>query len=156
MKNQETGLLHPYAANLLTMLMLVEVAQSFDEKLEQADDQNVVATWAHTYIRINYDRPISTRKIAEALGYNPDYLSRIYRKVYGCTLTDAIHRRRVQVACDYLMDSSLSIEQIALKCGFSDPDYFRRIFRRCTQVSPGDYRKAYAHMHVNTSEDRSA
>jgi len=146
--DQETGQLHPYAANLLTMLMLVEVAA--EEKHDQPDEQHVVATWAHTYIRINYDRTITTSRVAEAIGYNPDYLGRIYRQVYGCTLTEAIHRRRIRMACHFLMDSNLTIEQIADKCGFSDPDYFRRIFRRYMQISPGNYREEYSHMHVNT------
>jgi AraC-like DNA-binding protein len=148
--DQETGLLHPYSANLLTMLMLMEVAQPFEEKATNPDDINVVATWAHTYIRINFDRPITTGQVAKALGYNADYLGRIYRKVYGCTLTDAIHQRRINKACDFLLDSNLSIEQIAQKCGFKDPDYFRRIFRRQLRISPGEYRSAYSHMHVNT------
>jgi AraC-like DNA-binding protein len=148
--DQETGLLHPYAANLLTTLMLVEVTQASEERPANPDDLNAVATWAHTFIRINYDRPITTSKVAEALGYNADYLGRIYRHVYGCTLTEAIHRRRVSRACDFLLDSGLTIEQIALKCGFTDPDYFRRVFRRFMQISPGDYRNEYSHVHVNT------
>jgi AraC-like DNA-binding protein len=148
--DQETGKLNPCSANLLTMLMLNEVAQSVEEGICEPDDLNAVATWAHTYIRINYDRPITTSSIAQALGYNADYLGRIYRKVYGCTLTQAIHARRISEACDYLLDSKMTIEQIANKCGFSDPDYFRRIFRRHTQLSPGDYRDAYSRVHINT------
>lgn len=148
--DQETGVLHPYSANLLTMLMLVEVAHAAEERPENPDDLNVVATWAHTYVRMNYDRLITTSKVAGALGYNADYLGRIYRQVYGCTLTEAIHRRRISVACDYLLDSNLTIEQIARKCGFTDPDYFRRIFRRYMQISPGDYRSEYSRVHVNT------
>lgn len=148
--DQEAGTLNPYAANLLTTLMLVEVAQSAEERPVDADERSVVATWAHTFIRMNYDRPITTSQVAKALGYNPDYLGRIYRDVYGCTLTEAIHRRRISVACDCLLDSSMTIEQIAQKCGFSDPDYFRRLFRRHMQISPGDYRKEYSRAHVNT------
>jgi AraC-like DNA-binding protein len=148
--DQETGALHPYAANLLTMLMLTEVAQSHLEKPSNPADFNAVATWVHTYISINSDRPITPSKVASALGYNADYLGRIYRKMYGCTLTEAINRRRIHIACQYLLDSNLTIEQIAPKCGFSDCDYFRRVFRRYMEISPGDYRKEYAHVHVNT------
>lgn len=148
--DQESGDLKPYTANLLTTLMLIEVAYASEEKPANADDLNVVATWAHTYIRINYNRPITTAKIAEALGYNPDYLGRIYHKVYGCTLTEAIHRRRISMACEYLLDSQLTIEQIAQKCGFADPDYFRRMFQRHMQISPGNYRNKYSRVHVNT------
>jgi AraC-like DNA-binding protein len=148
--DQETGLLNPYSANLLTMLMLAEVAQSCGERTPNTHGKNVVSTWAHTYIRMNYDRPITAGSVAKALGYNADYLGRIYRKVYGCTLTEAIHNCRISKACDYLLDSSMTIDLIAQKCGFADPDYFRRVFRQCMQISPDDYRKEYSRMHVNT------
>jgi AraC-like DNA-binding protein len=148
--DQEAGVLHPYSANLLTTLMLVEVGQCMKAKPVDPDDLNFVASWAHTYIRINYDRAITTSKVAEALGYNADYLGRIYRKVYGCTLTEAIQGRRVHVACDYLLDSNMTIEQIGQKCGFADPDYFRRVFRRHMGISPGDYRDEFSRLHVNT------
>src|SRR5438105_8957785 len=58
LEDQETGLLHPYTANLLTTLMLIEVAQASEEKPTNPEDLNAVATWAHTYIRINFARPI--------------------------------------------------------------------------------------------------
>lgn len=150
--DQETGMLHPTSANLLTMLMLIEVAQASEERPALVDEQNVVATWAHTYIRINYARPITTSKVADALGFNADYLGRIYRKVYGCTLTEGIHQRRIHVACKYLLDNNMSasIDQIAQKCGFSDPHYFRRVFRRYMKVTPSEYRREFSHVHVNT------
>ena len=147
---QESGDLHPYSASLLVTLMLTEVARSSPSQDEVLDESNVVAARAHTYIRMHYDRPISPGRIAEALGYNPDYLGRVYRKVYGCTLTDAIHQRRIHRARRFLMDSEMTIEQIAEACGFADPDYFRRIFRRYMQTSPGSYRSLYTRIHVNT------
>lgn len=147
---QETGVLQPYSANLLTILMLAEVAHASAERPVNPHDLNAVATWAHTYIRINYASPITPSKVAAALGYNTDYLGRIYRKTYSCTLTEAIQRRRVSVACQYLLDSNLTIAQIAQKCGFTDPDYFRRVFKRHMQISPGDYRDEYMRVHINT------
>lgn len=150
LEDQETGMLHPYAANLLTSLMLVEVMQSQTELAEPPEDANVVATWADTYIRMNFDRPITASKVAEALCYNTDYLGRVYRKLYGCTLTEAIHKRRIEKACEWLLDTNLTITQIAVRCGFSEPDYFRRIFRRTMQIAPGDYREEFSRIHVNT------
>ena len=146
---QESGSLHPCAANLLVMLMLVEVTRPSDHE-EDMDTANVLATRAHTYIRVHYDLPISPGKVAEALGYNPDYLGRVYRQVYGCTMTEDIHRRRIRVACRHLLDSEMPIQEIAQACGYSDPDYFRRVFRRYMQTSPGVYRKLFARVHVNT------
>lgn len=146
---QEIGTLHALSANLLTMLMLIEVAHQTQETHE-TEDLNVVATWTHTYIRMNFDRPITAGKVAAALGYNVDYLGRIYHQTYGCTLTDAIHRRRINKACEWLLNSNLTISQIASNCGFSDPDYFRRIFKRYMQTTPTNYRDENARLHVIT------
>lgn len=146
---QEAGCLTPCSANLLVALMLIEVARSTDHQQDE-DHVNVVAARAHTYIRVHYDLPISPSKIAEALGYNPDYLGRVYRQTYGHTLTEAIHHRRVSVARRLLLDSDMPIQQIAQASGFSDPDYFRRVFRRYVEISPGAYRRQVARMHVNT------
>lgn len=148
--DQETGALHPYAANLLTTLMLVEVARSREATTVDTRDLKTIAMWANTFIRLNYDRPITAGKIAYELGYNADYLGRVYRQIYHCTLTEAIQKRRIHVACHYLLDSEMTVEQIAEKCGFSEPDYFRRIFRRHMQTSPVTYRKQYAHVKINT------
>ena len=146
---QEIGTLRALSANLLTTLMLIEVAQQMKETGE-TEDLNVVATWAHTYIRMNFDRPITASKIARALGYNVDYLGRIYRQVYGCTLTEAIHRRRIKKAGEELLNGNLTISQIAANCGFNDPDYFRRIFKRYMQTTPSEYRDENARLHVIT------
>lgn len=146
---QETGTLRPISANLLTTLMILEVAQQTREDTS-ADDLNAVATWAHSYIRMNFDRPIRASKVAKAVGYNVDYLGRIYRDTYGYTLTEAIHRRRIQKACEYLLNSNLNICEIASNCGFNDADYFRRIFKRYMKITPNGYRAENSPLHVTT------
>lgn len=146
---QETGILRPSSANMLMLLMLFEVGQQALETAETATT-NAVATWAHNYIRMNFDRGITAGKVAEALGYNLDYLGRIFRETYHCTLTEAIHRRRIQKACEYLLNSELTISQIAGRCGFRNPDYFRRIFRSAMQVTPGEYRQENLRVHIIT------
>lgn len=150
LEDQATSILNQFSANLLTMLMLNEVAQAHEIKPAEHEVINVVATWANTYVRMNYDQPISTSTVAEALGFNADYLGRVYRQAYGYTLTEAIHLRRVKIACKHLLDTKLTIQQIAQKCGYTDADYFRRIFRRYMQVSPNHYRTEFAQMHINT------
>ena len=149
LNEQETGTLRPLSANLLTMLMLIEVTQQ-SHISDNINNSNVVATWADTYIRMNFDRPITASKVAEALGYNVDYLGRIYKQTYDCTLTETIHRRRIHKACEYLLNSKLTINQIASNCGFNDTDYFRRIFKRFMQISPNDYRIENSRLHVIT------
>jgi AraC-like DNA-binding protein len=150
LEDQETGLLHPYAANLLATLMLLEVVQAQSGPAAQGDEANALATRANSYIRMNFDRPITASRVADALGYNTDYLGRIYHKLYGYTLTEAIHRRRIEKACEWLRDTNLTILEVAARCGFADGDYFRRVFRRVMQTSPGEYRDEASRVHINT------
>jgi AraC-like DNA-binding protein len=145
--DQEAGDLEPLSANLITQLMLYEVAQS---QKDNSDMSNVLAERAKNYIHLNFDCQITPGKVAEALGYNPDYLGRVFREVYHSTLTEAIHRRRVKKACAYLLDSDMTIEEIATACGFSDAGYFRRIFRRYKYNTPIRYRNSNARVHINT------
>jgi transcriptional regulator GlxA family with amidase domain len=48
---------------------------------------------------------------------------------------------RLQAAADLLTGSRLSVTEIALECGFNEPNYFARQFRRHIGVSPSEYRR---------------
>ena len=56
------------------------------------------------------------------------------------TVTDYINRIRVNRAANLLRKTSLSIQQVAEQCGFSDGNYFTRIFRKLEEVTPNEYR----------------
>ena len=144
---QEAGDLEPLCANLITQLMLYEVALSQED---DSDVSNALAERARSYIHVNFADNISPGKVAESLGYNPDYLGRVFREVYDCTLSEAIHRRRIHKACTYLLDSDMTIQEVATACGFSDAGYFRRIFRRYQHETPIRYRNSNARVHINT------
>lgn len=144
---QEAGDLEPCSANFITLLMLYEVARP---QKRASDITNALAERARNYIHLHYYRDITPGRVAEALGYNPDYLGRVFREVYHCTLTEEIQRRRVKKACTYLLDSDMTIEEIATACGFTDAGYFRRIFRRYKHTTPIRYRNSNARVHINT------
>ena len=148
--SQEAGDLSQESANLLVQLMLTEVANSPAQDNSDSDKVNALANTVHNYIRMHRAEAITAGQIAEDLGYNPDYLGRIYRKIYGYTITQAIHKSRVSRACRLLMDSDRNIEEIARLCGFSDADYFRRIFRRYKHITPLSFRKINSRIHINT------
>ena len=68
--------------------------------------------------------------IAEHLGCNPQYLSRVYQKPSGQTLTTTIHRKRVTQACHLLLNSEMRVGEIARSCGMEDVSYFLQLFKR--------------------------
>jgi len=148
--SQESGDLHQQSANLLVQLMLTEVATASPQNNSDSKKVNSLANSVHNYIWMNSDRALTAGQVAEEIGYNPDYLGRVYHKIYGCTITQAIHQSRVARACRLLMDSDMTIEEIARVCGFSDADYFRRIFKRYKHITPVAFRKLNSRIYVNT------
>ena len=57
-------------------------------------------------------------------------------------LTDYINKTRVQQAEKLLRKTTLSMQDIAEKCGFADANYFTRTFKKINGMSPNQYRKA--------------
>ncbi len=128
------------AAGALVLLMLCEAADSIAPQASGAVPA-ALASWADTYIDRHFHEPISTASIASALGYNPDYLGRAYRRQTGRTLTGQLHRRRVRNACDLLLSTTLNVDRIARDCGFSEAGHFRQVFRRLQGMTPSAFRQ---------------
>lgn len=139
----------PLRASLLALLMLAEVAASSGPKTGGGAAARLAGR-ADTLIRTHFHEPLSTSSVARALHCNPDYLGRMFQKVYGLTLTEALHSRRLKMAGRLLLESDKTVEEIALSCGFRDATYFRRLFKRREGVSPRAFRQLYAQQHVIT------
>jgi AraC-like DNA-binding protein len=150
LNDQETLGVHFLPAGLLIMLMLYEVAMS-NVPLEMPEVVAAsLAGRADSLIRTRFHTPLSTSRIANRLRCNPDYLGRIFRQVYGCTITEAIHRQRLKHARRLLLESEQTVQQVADHCGFNDVIYFRRVFKRTEGMCPSAFRKLYTRQHINT------
>lgn len=79
---------------------------------------------------------------AQAASLSPDYLAHLIKKETGKTFTDLLTERRLALAQDLLMTTSLRIGEIARRCGFSDEAYFARRFRQWHGSSPRAWREA--------------
>jgi len=87
------------------------------------------------------DPSLNVKKIASLMKCSPDYLSHVFHLETGMKLTEYINHQRTEMAKGLLESSMLSIKEIAWACGYSDPGYLTRIFRRSQGVSPRGYRK---------------
>ena len=148
--DQETSSARSPAANLLVMLMLYEVIGPYTPQLASAGAAAALAGRADTLIRTQFHKPLTTSSLARRLHCNPDYLGRVFRQLYGLTLTEAVHQRRLKHARKLLLEDNLKTDAVAAACGFSDAGYFRRVFKRAEGMTPYAFRKLYSKMHVNT------
>jgi AraC-like DNA-binding protein len=96
-----------------------------------------------TYIQDNYDKRISLSQLSKIACMSPYSLCRLFKKVTGTTTSNYILRTRIDQAKCLLIESNLTITQIAFKVGIEDHSYFDRIFRRFNDTSPKIFRQKH-------------
>lgn len=91
---------------------------------------------------MNLSSDLSTSKIARELYLSSNYLSKLFRKETGKSVTEYINERRIQMAEQLLKSGTGPIQDIATHVGFYDVSYFCRQFKKITGISAQQYRKA--------------
>jgi len=147
--DQELFGMRSLSLSLLVMLMACEVARSSTSTAEEGAAPSLLAAKAHLVIDTKFHERISSSSIASKLQCNVDYLGRVYRTVYGKTLTEALNERRIRHAVAQLGEPGSSVEEVALACGFTDTVYFRRIFKKLQGMTPSAHRSLYTRTHIN-------
>ncbi len=105
----------------------------------QTTDRQILQ--AASYISKNYMNPVTTTDIARAVGFSANHLSRKFRQVAGIGLHEYLVFVRLHHAAQELISTDDLITTIALRCGFSDSNYFKDSFKRKYGVTPRQYRK---------------
>ena len=98
-------------------------------------------TEVFNFIETNYHRPITLSEIAEAVGYSPTYLTNLVGQETGNTLHCWIIKRRMAAACSLLLETELTVNQIAEAVGYQDASYFSRQFHQLYGMPPKAWRK---------------
>jgi len=91
---------------------------------------------AEQVIRERYREHITLKDLAEELYISPGYLSNVFRKVTGTTVTDYINDVRIRQAQKLLNEGKYKVYEIAEMVGFSSSNYFIRVYKAKTGVTP--------------------
>ncbi|MDO4328547.1 MAG: AraC family transcriptional regulator [Lachnospiraceae bacterium] len=92
------------------------------------------------YIDFHYNTELSLISLAKMFSVSESYLSTLFKKETGTTLTDFINSTRIRQALILLNTTSLPVGEVAARCGFLDSNYFSRIFKKQLGLSPREYR----------------
>lgn len=92
-----------------------------------------------SYIDFHYTEELSLAYFAKMFNLSRSYLSDLFRKETGSTLTDFIHQVRMRHAIALLNSSAMPITAIATSCGYNDVNYFIRRFKKVYGLSPRQY-----------------
>lgn len=91
-------------------------------------------------IRFNLDRSVSLAEMATAVHLHPTYFSNLFREVFGQSPVQYHLEQRLRRARSLLLNSDRGVAEIGQACGFDEPLYFSRIFRKKVGVCPRAFR----------------
>ncbi len=92
------------------------------------------------YIDHNYERPINRNDICHELGFNPCYVSRLFRKYNGDKINNYLEQCRMKKARLMLKNFNITIARVATQCGYSSEAYFIKAFKKFYNITPGEFR----------------
>ncbi|MNJ52915.1 HTH-type transcriptional regulator YesS [compost metagenome] len=124
---------------ILVYEVIYPMVRSMKEKTNQ--QFRSIADKIATIIRTEYDQDLSLESISERLHYSPNYLSSIFRKEYGTTFSEYVMNYRLEIAKKWLVDTDMTIKDIAERLRYQNSQNFIRSFRKKEHVTPGAYRK---------------
>jgi transcriptional regulator GlxA family with amidase domain len=128
------------SASLLTILAAVLVPAEPETRGTHHRDQARIAStiqWIHAHLA----EPLSAETLAAACDLSVSQLTRLFKLHTGLTPMHYVRQARVRHAQELLADVSLSVKQIARRCGFDDPQHFSRVFHQLDGLPPTAYRE---------------
>ena len=94
------------------------------------------------YIATHLTENLSVDSICSKYNISPSGLYQLFRKIFGCGVVEIIRAERIKRAKELLLDSKLAVSDVAAQVGILDANYFTRIFKAETGMTPKNFRKA--------------
>jgi len=124
-------------------IYIIDIIEKICTKIAEknSDEKNKSYREIFDYIDKNYTSPdISVNKIADDLGLNRSFVSKVINETTGNSFTDYINGKRIALSKILLQDKSKTIKDIAEEVGYNYSYYFIRIFKNIEGITPGQYR----------------
>lgn len=121
--------------------VLVRKAVQYRQYINKSDS---VTSQVCAYIDAHYREEIHREELGELVFLNTDYLSRIFKKEKGISISNYIIQKRVEEAKKLLTQSTLPINTVSLYVGYSNFSYFTKMFKDNTGYAPLEYRRSFS------------
>lgn len=139
---KESGLQQPGCHTVIRALVTVLVVQIARKAGYQAEwEAGIEVQWLLEEVRRSADRPHKLSEYAQQFQMRPEQLGKKFFRQTGELFSHYVRRRRIETACRLLLETELSVSNIAEKCGYEDEKSFRAAFKTVTGTTPRAYRQ---------------
>jgi two-component system response regulator YesN len=95
------------------------------------------------YIQEHFNEKLNLLQLGKKTGFNPAYLSSLFKKETGKSYVDYLTEVRIELAKQLLIQTDTNIYDIAERVGYSDVKYFAKVFKKEIRLTPIQYREIY-------------
>lgn len=93
------------------------------------------------YMEANFATPLSLAELSGVIGMNPKYFCRFFKAITQQTPMNYVNYYRIEQAANMLSDTTLSVTEVGLECGFNDTCHFVKTFKKYKGVTPKQFQK---------------
>lgn len=136
-------------SNYAMSLLLMELTREYLHDRDSSDKLPLAVVSAMEWIKNHCFLPFGVSELAEAVGYNADYLSSLFKRSTGASIVSYTNRLRIKTAKTLLANYDITIKEAAFSCGFSDEKYFMRVFKRLEGLTPSQYKISLGRKNIN-------
>lgn len=129
----------------LTKLILIEFFSN-----SSLLKSNPIAEKTVAFINANCHTAITEKQISEKIGYNADYLNRVFKSNFSKSIKQYIDEKRMEFIKNFMLYDNLTLKEIAAKSGFSEYKYFLKFFKYHEKITPSEFYKQYAKIYINS------
>ena len=133
---------HPLGYEEIATPLLLAILRAFQENLKEATVTPLSAKIVQ-YLHKNLARRITLADIGRMTFFSPVYCDTVFKKDMGVSIIDYLLSRRIAEAKKLLIEGTFSLSEIAKQTGFTDSNYFTRVFKKRTGYTPTEYKKIY-------------
>jgi AraC-like DNA-binding protein/ligand-binding sensor protein len=130
-----------YLAN--TYATLISTHKNFTAKNVMASSESYILSHILEYVQQNYINTITVGEVAYFCHCSESYINHIFKKNIRVNIKAYINKLRVEQSKEYLMNTSESISEIAMRVGYNDPNYFSNVFTKICGFTPTEYKKRF-------------
>lgn len=122
--------------------LIIKLFRQLDKNQQStiSEKQRQMVFRAVSYLKENFDSPISLGDLAARTFLSKDYFGHLFKDTTGVSVSVFLQKLRVEEACRLLTTTDRTVTDIALSCGFGDMKFFYSCFKKITGTTPARYR----------------
>jgi len=138
-----TDVIH-YLGQLETIIR--EIPMSLYPGIPKTDDipectrLSLVRKDINNFIETHYMEELSMKNAARAMNYSDAYFCKLFKQCFHMNFSSYLNEYRIEKAKAMIENSRVNVKEVGRACGYTDPNYFSRVFKKLTGQTPTEYR----------------